>query len=471
MARLSPARRAALALVSERRRRDGRIRDIARTDEGMARLDPLDRALAFRLAVGATAAQAVVDGLVGERLKRPSSLEPRVRDAFELAAYEVCYLDTPAQAAVSQGVELVRSVVPRAAGMANAVLRRLAREVRPAVEAARAAMAAGEATAQELSLAAALPLWLVERVCEERGSDFAHGLCAAQAAPAPVYIATNGLRRGADEMHELLQKEGLAPEAVEGLSGSFALGEPAGLARTGLVERVDLVVADLSAQLVCRLVEGAQGCRVLELGQGRGTKSVLMATALGACHPGRIVGVDAVGSKVRLSRKRMEAAGLAECVSCVELDGCRLAEEDLPKELDGLFDVVLVDAPCSGTGTMRRHPELPASLDAVQVKEISQLQSRLLAAASARVAPGGTLLYSTCSVMRDEDERVVEAFLAGEEGRGFACQPVMEAPAVARDEALARLVSAATTADGHLLTTPSPTGGDGHFCARLVKSE
>lgn len=470
MARLSPARRVALALVSERRRRDGRIRDIARVDEGMARLEPLDRALAFRLAVGATAARTVLNALVDERLKRPSSLEPRVRDAFELAAYELCYLETPTQAAVSQGVELVRSVAPRAAGMANAVLRRLAREVRPAVAAAREAMCAGEATTEELSLAAALPLWLVERVCEERGSAFAHGLCMAQVAPAPVYVAANGLRHGADELEDLLREEGLEPEAVEGLAGTFVLGEPAGLARTGLVERVDLVVADLSAQLVCRLAEGPEGCRLLEVGQGRGTKSVLLSTATGACHPKHVVGVDAVGSKVRLSRRRMEAAGLADCVSCVEADGCKLGDKALPEALDGLFDVVLVDAPCSGTGTMRRHPELPSSLDAAQVKEISQLQLRMLSAASARVAPGGTLLYSTCSVMREEDEGVVAAFLASEAGRDFACQSVAQAPAVTRDAALASLVEAATTDGGHLLTVPSPTGGDGHFCARLVRN-
>ena len=130
MAKVSPARRAALGLVSRRRRSDGRIRDMAREDKALSALSPVDRALAFRLAMGATAAAAQLDELIDERLKRPSSLEPRVRDALQIATFELCHLDTPTGVAVSQGVELVRGVSPRAAGLANAVLRRVATEVR-----------------------------------------------------------------------------------------------------------------------------------------------------------------------------------------------------------------------------------------------------------------------------------------------------------------------------------------------------
>ena len=467
MARLSPARRTALSLVSERRRRSGRVRDIARSDASLARLSDSDRALAFRLALGATGAISVLDPLIDERLKRPSALEPRVRDALQIAAYEICYMDTPAAVAASQGVELVRSVAPRATGLANAVLRKLSQEARPLVMAARELAEEGRADASDLSLVAGLPLWLVKRVYEERGQRVACQYCLAQCEPAPVYVAANGVRHGADEMAALLAEEGMSPRAIDGLPGSFELDGSAALTHAGFVKQVDLVVADVSAQIVCRLAAPKEPCAMLEVGQGRGTKSVLLAGALGAVHPREIVGVDSVATKVQLSRRRMEAAGLANIVNCHELDACRLGDDDLPAALDRLFGAVLVDAPCSGTGTLRRHPEIASSLVAEDVASLVALQQRMLEAAAVRVAVGGTLAYATCSVLREEDEDVVERFLASEVGQQFRVQPASEVSACATNPSLKGRVEAAETTEGYLLTTPSLGSGDGHFCAIL----
>lgn len=469
VAKLAPARRAALALVSERRRRGGRIRDIARESEALAALSTADRALAFRLALGATAAAPVVQGLVDKYLKRPSSLEPRVRDALQIAAYELCYLDTPAAVAASQGVELVRSVAPRAAGLANAVMRKIAHEDRPHVDAARTRAAQGCADAAELSLMAGLPLWLVQRVADERGIAFATSFCLAQTEPAPVFVAANSLHNTADELQHRLQEFGMAPQPIAGLPGSFMLGDAAPLAASGLVDSVNLAVADLSAQLVCRVAAPAGPCALLEVGQGRGTKSVLLATALGAVHPACIHGVDSVAYKVAVSERRMQAAGLSEVVRCYQLDACVLDSNDLPTELCGQFGAVLLDAPCSGTGTLRRHPEISSELKPTDVTELAALQLRMLTAASARVAPGGVLTYATCSVLYEEDEAVVQAFLASEAGASFHVQPVEEAPACKTSPALAHLVIERQTIEGYLLSTPIVGGGDGHFCARLVR--
>ena len=126
MTKLAPARRAALAVLSDTRRRDGRIRDIIRTHPAFSQLSAADSALATRLAVGATAARDLLDELLLARVRKPSSLEPRVLDALRISAFELLYLETPSEVAVSQGVELVRSASPRAAGMANAVLRKIA---------------------------------------------------------------------------------------------------------------------------------------------------------------------------------------------------------------------------------------------------------------------------------------------------------------------------------------------------------
>lgn len=446
------------------------MRDLARNDEALAALSPEDRALAFRLVMGVAGAAPVLDGIIDSCLKRPSSLEPRVRDALRISCYELCYMDTPQAVAASQGVELVRSVTPRAAGLANAVLRRVARELRPQVEEARAALLAGHATPEQLSLASCVPAWLVRKLAEQRGSVAAHQLCAAQLEPAPVYVAANALRCDGPTLQALLADKGMEPSPVAGLAGSFALGNPALLPPSGLVDDVSLVVADVSAQLVCRIAAPEQPDALLEVGQGRGTKSILLAAGEGITHPSRIDAIDTVPSKVRLACARMETAGLASVVYPQVFDGCALGGPELPAELDRVFDTVLVDAPCSGTGTIRRHPEIAAHLSEADLSELTKLQLQLLTAASARVCPGGTLVYATCSVLREEDEDIVQAFLASEAGASFMRAPVSEAPACASDPALAQLVSAAQTDEGYLLTIPAQAAGDGHFCARLLRA-
>ncbi len=470
MARLSPARATALALVSTCRRQKARMRDLARQDQRLAALSASDRALAFRLAMGVAGAAPMLDELVDGCLRRPSSLEPRVRDALRVAAYELCYLNTPAAAAVSQGVELVRSVAPRAAGLANAVLRRLDHDVRPQVGAAYEHLQAGQASVEELSLATCVPVWLVNKVCEQRGMAYARALCQAQLDAAPVFVAANGLKHTAADMERLLSARGMDPQPIEGLSGAFELGDGSRLAASGLVESVDLAVADRAAQLVCRIVAPAAPCDMLEVGQGRGTKSVLLMTALDTVHPTRIEAVDSVAYKVRLSRKRMKRAGLDGKVFSHEMDACQLSSTELPSSLSHGFAAVLIDAPCSGTGTLRRHPEIAANLMAGDVQELAQLQLAMLRAASARVAASGMLAYATCSVLREEDEDVVQAFLSCEEGRVFRAAPVSEAPACRADATLKQLVQAAQTPDGYFLTVPTLGGGDGHFCALLQRA-
>ena len=471
MARLTPARRVALALVIQRRRHKGRIRDIARDDAGMHSLTAADKALAFRLALGATAAQSVLDELVDSHLKRPGSVEPRVRDALLVSSFEICYLETPLSAAVSQGVELVRSVSQRAAGLANAVLRRMAEEDRPRVSIARDNLVRGSHDIDDLRLASGLPTWLVKAVLKQRGEGFVRDLCLSQLEPAPVCVAANGLRYGADSLAQQLASQGMEPHPIPALEGSFVLGSTSQTALSRLLEEGDLAVADTSAQLVCRIAAPADDSyEMLEVGQGRGTKSLLMAAANGIRHPRRIEGVDSVAYKVDVSRRRMMAAGLDDVVSCHLLDGLLLGSDNLPDDLGRPFDVVFVDAPCSGTGTMRRHPEIAPTLREQDVRELTSLQLGLLKAASVRVREYGVLVYSTCSVLRDEDEAVVEAFLESEEGRAFEIEPVSQAYACAGNDELQSTVVASQTSKGCLLTRPVVGGGDGHFCARMTRS-
>ncbi len=407
MARLSAARRAALALAGERRRRGARARDFLRGADALSELDERDRGLAVRLVMGVTAAEGTLDALIDSHVQKGGAskrarLEPRVRDALRIAVFELVYLGTRPDVAVSQGVELVRSVAPRAAGLANAVLRRVAEKDVALVAAARERVAAGTFDASDLALVGALPEWLAERV----------GTRALTAlAPAAPWVAAN-VEKGLSLFH-VLEEAGCEPE--EGpLPRSYRLGAPSRLAPSGLVERVEVIPCDLAAQEVVLACAPAPGERVLEVGQGRGTKTLLLQNAaIAAGGPCEITAVEVSPRKSKLAACRMEAAGLAEHVRCVCADG-----RALPNDL-GTFDLVFLDAPCTGTGTLSRHPEIAWSLEPSAPAELSALQGELLASAAAHVAPGGRLVYATCSILAEENDAVIAAFLASPSGAGF----------------------------------------------------
>lgn len=406
-AKLAPARRAALRLFSERRRREARARDLLREAPAMAELDPRDRALATRLVLGAIAARGEVDRVVTSHLRARSTLEPLVRDALRIAAFEILYLDTPTQVAVSQGVELVRSASRRAAGLGNAVLRRVADEDAPALGAARARMEFGDFTAADLQRVGGLPGWLAERAMADLGPEAAAAYAAGALEPACASAAANAAKHGVDECRALLAEAGCEPEPGP-VAGSFVLGRPSALAPSGLVGSCDVLPCDLAAQDVVASLDVRAGERVLEVGQGRGTKSVLMASA-GA----RLTSVEVDAKKCAIAAARMETAGVDGRVECVCDDGRELAR------VDGAFDLVFVDAPCSGAGTLSRHPEIAWSLKEDDLADLAELQLQILRRAATRVADGGRLAYSTCSILRQEDEDVVDAFLASPEGARF----------------------------------------------------
>ncbi len=442
MARATAARRSALSLVSERRRRDARARELLRASDELSALSERERAQATRLVLGTVAAEGELDRVIDAHLRRGARLEPRVRDALRLAAFELLYLGTRDDVCVSQGVELVRGVSPRAAGLANAVLRRVVEKDAPALSRARERVVAGAFDARDLARIGALPEWLCARALASLGDGRAAAWAVAALGPAGAWVAANRVQRGQALLHAL-EEAGCAP-APGPVPGSYLLGAPARLAPSGLVECVDVLPCDLAAQEVVLAAAPEPGSRVLEVGQGRGTKTVLLeGAAVAAGGPCEIVSVEIDPRKSALAARRMEAAGISEHVRCVAADGRALGGDDLPDALLGSFDLVFVDAPCSGSGTLARHPEIAWSLREEALPGLAALQADILRAASTRVAPGGLVVYSTCSILAEEDERVVEALLTGPTGGQF------------------ELLDARRT---------DLPGADTHFVARLRKS-
>ena len=456
MAGLSLARKAALTTLCIARERYAYVRELLNSKAGreaVASLAPEDRAYASKLALGVTATRGTLDEAINAYASKPEKIAPAVRDALRIAAYERLFLDKPAHVAVSQGVELVKSVAKNAGGLANAILRRVA-------ENAQAFMAESDAHRY------GLPQWLVDRLNDELGPEAAARFGQSCLETAPVYVANVPMWINDKRAEAVFAEAGVEVRPCGAVPGSMEALEAAKAARCTLVEENQAVVADYGAQLVAYLAAPEPGDRMLEVGSGRGTKTILLAGHLHRRHgAARIWALDVHAYKARLASERLQRARVPE-VRQVTGDACDLGGiADLPPA----FDRILVDAPCSGTGTLRRHPEITWSLRSVDVETCAELQLAMVRSAAARLAPGGMLTYATCSVLREENEDVVTAFLESPEGAGFEVVPIAEAVPEGNGFAVDEM-DERSTPEGYLRTYPAPGSCDGHFCACLRRA-
>ncbi len=472
MAKLAPARAAALDLAAQCRRKHARMRDFLRTSHKMDVLGEKDRALAMRLLLGSVSAVGELDRVLASYLPKRRHLEPKLRDALRLAAFEILYLHTPKHVAVSQGVEMARRASAQATGLANAILRRIAADVSPRVDEAYARLRAGndERLLEDLAHVSGQPDWLCQKLVASMGASVATSLLPHVLEPAPVYVA---LREGLS--HDVLSAfdphASVAPQ-------SFFLESPAGLAASDLVAHAKVLPADISSQLVALLALSGREKTLLEIGQGRGTKTILLQqNAALLNHALYITAIDIDPQKVETARKRLVEAVVDNQVTSVVFNaaelGAREASGELPGELAHTFDTVFIDAPCSGAGTLQRHPEIGWSLDENAVCSdgiLPKVQKDILVAASGKVAAHGTLVYATCSPLYEEDEAVVEAFLATEEGSSFEPEDITESAAFELLSDVGKQVvqkSQTKTGYAHFGYHPDILDADQHFLAKL----
>ncbi|TWT45872.1 Ribosomal RNA small subunit methyltransferase B [Phycisphaerae bacterium RAS1] len=349
---------------------------------------------------------------------------PIVQSALLIGAYQlVCMGGVPDFAAVNETVATVRRFVnDRAASMINAVLRRVAGGV---VE--RGVAWTGDDTAlvrtgwstatrfnspvlpetssraEHLSAATGQRTAYFQQLAQTYGDEPAAAISwASQAAPA-MFLHPNRLKFTPDEFAAAVRSE--YGDAADMRDGCAALAPGAGVAASGHLREGQVFVQDASAAAAARAAQAAPGQRVLDLCAAPGGKTCAMA--LDMENRGEIVACDVSADRIARVRQNAERLGLT-CVQTVVLDA---ATADLTGRL-GAFDVVLVDAPCSNSGVIARRPEARFRLDARNMQMLVNLQARLLQQAAGCVKPGGSVVYSTCSIESVENRQLVEAFLA-----------------------------------------------------------
>lgn len=453
----SAARLCALNILSYVRTHEAYARDVFNSDKRVQELSPEDRAFCAKLVLGVVSTYGVLDLLLDEHFARPEEVSTALRDALRIPVYELVFLKKEPHASVSQGVELARHVAPRAAGMANAVLRKVAAQVDE--------FPFGDPHTNDKALARlhGFPYELTDRLIDEIGRTRAMKLLEAQDSPAPLFVTSIPTVTPDDQVGELLQEHGILASPVGPVPGAWLIHDTAKFLNSGLIDSHGLIPMDYSAQIVAALAAGEGKDPMLEVGSGRGTKSAVIAShILRHGQVPRIMALDLYAYKAKLAADRLDSLRISG-VTQVTADA---TSHDALSQLER-YKTIFLDAPCSGTGTLRRNPELVWSTTPEKVESLANLQLKMLRTLAPHVEYHGALIYATCSVLRAENEDVIKAFLESKEGRDFKLVPVYERYGLSKEEA--EQLRYHCTSEGYFRTFPAEGGADGHFCAPLVR--
>lgn len=433
MARATPARLASLEVL--RRVRAGELADVALAS-ATADLPPRDRAWAHEAAYGALRLRGRLDHVLDQLVKGGiSRLEPDVLDVLRLGAYQLLEMSgVTSYAAVSESVELARAAgAARATGLVNGVLRALGRR--------RASLGFPDPETEPAAYLATWgshPRWLVERWLERWGYEATRALVEANNSRPDLYVRVLG--DAASAAAALAELE-IQAQPVPYAEDSLRIGEAANVAQ--VLTAIPAVVQDPAASLVVQFADVPPGSVVADLCAAPGGKALVASE-----RAGRVIAADV--SRLRLGRLRENIGRLALESRVIPL----LADARQPP-LQGI-DVVLLDAPCTGTGTFRRHPDGRWRVSPADLRALATLQREMLDAAAAVVVPGGLLIYSTCSLEPEENELQVDGFL-------------VRHPDYDREPPDESVTDSMVTPAGDLLVVPQEWGADGSYAARLRK--
>jgi 16S rRNA (cytosine967-C5)-methyltransferase len=408
-----------------------------------------DRALLTQLVYGTLRWRGKIDWTLSRLLSRPlSETDSYLKNLLRLTLYQMLFLDkVPDYAAVNEGVELAKRYGGKtAAGLINAVARRLLRE-----KGKLAKQDIGGDAAARLAVEWSHPEWLVRRWLAYFGAGETEALLKANNTEAPLVLRTNRLKTDRASLIEKLRAASFdampapyAPEAIR-LRGAAAVDRLPGFA-----EGLFLVQGEAS-QLACLLLDPKPTERILDACAAPGGKATHLAEMMQ--DRGEVIAIDVSARGIEKVKQNIRRLGLKSI---------RPVHADAAQELTGApalpYDRILADVPCSGLGTLRSHPEAKWHKTESDIERLSRAQQKILSHIAAYLKPGGVLVYSTCTLTEEENERVVEQFL--ERGQKFT----LESAADFLPESAWRMVRGK-----YFLALPHREGTDGFFAARMRK--
>ncbi len=422
-----------------------------------------DAGLATELTLGVLRWQRLLDFLIDRNLtKVTKTLDVEVRIALRLGIYQLRFLErVPAHAAVHESVELVKRARKRsAAPLVNAVLRKVAKEpgqLAQSRDALALLLPRDLPLEDQLGILHSHPSWMVKRWLQIFGEEQTRTLLEANNRVPALSCYVLDAQRSGDAMASL-KRAGCAVEPGVLLRDAWTLhgGNPAA---SEAVQQGWVAIQDEASQAVAHLLAAENGNTVLDLCAAPGGKTLLLARAAGS--RGHVIAADLHEHRVRAMVQRFETAGVRN-VESVALNGTQ------PLPFERRFDRILVDAPCSGTGTLARHPEIRWQIRAEDIADLHARQVRLLKNALANLATHGRLLYSTCSLEPEENELVVNEVLGETPGTFRVIAPRSALQRVLREDIP---IESLLCSDGFFRTNPSTHETDGFFAAAIEHAD
>ena len=405
-------------------------------------LSSADAALCSRIVYGVLQNQMLLDHYIGAYCsQKPDHLQPPLMDILRIGAYQILFLDKiPDSAAVNESVELAKIFKRgQAAGLVNAVLRKISQNKNNLPE------IPGQNPERYLSIRYSHPRWLVKRLLPVLGREETERFLAANNDVAPMTIQVNPLKTTVEQLTAELTETGVTVKPHAWVPDCLELSGTGDLTALEAFREGAFMVQDPAARLVSLIADVKPGQRVLDVCAAPGGKSFSAAFAME--NQGIIQSCDLHENKLKRVRESAERLGIT-CIEASPADG-----RVFKPEWENHFDVVLVDAPCSGLGIIRKKPDTRYK-KADELFALPVIQNAILENAARYVAPGGTLVYSTCTILPEENEQVTDAFLA-------------EHPEFFRESFV--LPEPVGETDGRLTLWPQRHDTDGFYICRMIR--
>ncbi len=398
--------------------------------------DDRDKSLITEIVYGTVSRKITLEWYLAHFIADRDKLEPWVYDLLMLSAYQLIYLDKlPAHAVVNDAVRIAKNRGNKkgAEKLVNAVLRRLTSETLPNIEAIKRIN-------KRYSIKYSLPVWLVKKLIEQYGQERAEAIFESLFERNKASIRVTDASR-LEEFKDNFQADysQLSPVGLTKSSGRFA--------SSVAFKNGDITIQDETSQLVAPTLDIQGSETILDACAAPGGKTVHMASYLTS---GKITALDLYDHKLALIQENAKRLGLAARIDTRKLDA-RQVVDAFPAES---FDKILVDAPCSGIGLIRRKPDIKYNKDLQDFASLQAIQLEILSSVCQTLRKGGIMTYSTCTIFKEENQDVIKAFLAS--------HPDFEQVALDHDKK-------DIVVDGCLLITPEQYQTDGFFIAQLRK--